>query len=1177
MARRAVSRPARTGAFGRVLIAVLCLGAAAASGSPVPQGEAEEGDPWTITGERLEGSRAGTTVLTSPRAEQEGLSITAKDGVWYRDSDLLNLSGDVILQDSTRTIRSHRASYDRLKRLAVMSGDVRGSGPEGTMGARELLYWRAEGRLELRDSVRLEESGRILTSRMLVYDTNTRRAVATESVTLSDPTERTTVTGRRCEIDRDAGTAVVTGAPRLYRPGLAGESELTIEADTLLTVDQNRAGEARGNVWIRRGSVDARCGRARFDFDGDLLILREQPVARDPDGEVRGDSMAVLLGAGDAERLEVLGNGRVEYLPSAKPGERNLVLGDTLVALMDSTGVHTIEVRGDAKSLYLPSSIDREEEVGQNLSRARTIRITIKAGEARRVDLINGASGEYLLPREKADTLYAQLSDSLYNARAGAAFLESPDDPLPDSLLRAGPYDPRETVAYAADTVAFLVPDRRIELRSNGRVHYQNLELDSRRIDFEASRDRVVAYGEPALKDESSELQGKRMVYRIDRKQGFVYEGMTEMDGAYYRGEEIKRVDDKILLVHDGDYTTCDAETSHFHFHADRMKIRLKDRVIARPIVLYLKNIPVLALPYWIFPMRKGRHSGILMPDVEFGFDSSRGRFLRNIGYYWAPNDYGDAMVWGDYYDATPRWILNSQVRYKLRYKLSGNLFGSYSREDAGAGYSTRWDFRGSHDQELGERFTLRFRANFVSDLDYRDDREFGGTVDERLNRILKSNIDLRKTWSKVSLSLTADRTEYLDKETSTVKVQQNVPSIDFSVNSFPIGRQADERGRGAFLPALSTVYTRLGASIRSTYSKPWEGSSTDNQAARISTGLTDNRKLGPYLSLSPSISATGAYFRRDNRGEEHAVGMVWDAGASARSTLYGTFMLGLGPLVGVRHVVEPSVSYRYAPDFSWLRYTDEAGRQVARFPSVGGISLSGAEASAMSLSLTQRFHLKLRGSDPKKPRKIDNLILLTTSTSHNFLEEDKPWSTISNSVRLQPSRLFESSLSLSHDPYRKNLRSLSVQSSFRLSGGAGGGGAGGADSLGAGEPLEEYGGFGQPGKDTGRPGERRLGASGPWSVNISHSFSRGSSRSSASNSANISASLVPASAWRVTASIYYDLKLKEIRSQGLSLYRDLHCWEASFDSRVSGGNSEYYFRINVKSLPDVKYERQDR
>ncbi len=37
---------------------------------------------------------------------------------------------------------------------------------------------------------------------------------------------------------------------------------------------------------------------------------------------------------------------------------------------------------------------------------------------------------------------------------------------------------------------------------------------------------------------------------------------------------------------------------------------------------------------------------------------------------------------------------------------------------------------------------------------------------------------------------------------------------------------------------------------------------------------------------------------------------------------------------------------------------------------------------------------------------------------------------------------------------------------------------------------------------------------------------------------------------------------------------RDLHCWEAQFTRSFSGGITEYYFKINVKNLPEVYYEQ---
>ncbi len=43
--------------------------------------------------------------------------------------------------------------------------------------------------------------------------------------------------------------------------------------------------------------------------------------------------------------------------------------------------------------------------------------------------------------------------------------------------------------------------------------------------------------------------------------------------------------------------------------------------------------------------------------------------------------------------------------------------------------------------------------------------------------------------------------------------------------------------------------------------------------------------------------------------------------------------------------------------------------------------------------------------------------------------------------------------------------------------------------------------------------------------------------------------------------------------SQEYVIHRDLHCWEAEFVRRYYAGEWEYYFRINVKALPDIQLE----
>ena len=55
-----------------------------------------------------------------------------------------------------------------------------------------------------------------------------------------------------------------------------------------------------------------------------------------------------------------------------------------------------------------------------------------------------------------------------------------------------------------------------------------------------------------------------------------------------------------------------------------------------------------------------------------------------------------------------------------------------------------------------------------------------------------------------------------------------------------------------------------------------------------------------------------------------------------------------------------------------------------------------------------------------------------------------------------------------------------------------------------------------------------------------------------------------------------YDLAGHQTSDQSFRFYRDLHCWEAQFEWIPGGGRRGYYFKVNVKDLPDVKLEKTE-
>jgi lipopolysaccharide export system protein LptA len=1175
--------------------------------SPEQPGPAE---PWFLEGQSLEGTNYSGTDIRAPHITHGILHITALAGRLSSDRDILTLRDSVVIADTARTLRAREGIYRRAARILDLAGDVHGEGPEGHLACTDLTWDRRQGRMILRGEPVVTEPDRVLEARRIEYETEARRGLALGDVRVLLLPDSVHAYGDRSEYDEAAGRSLLTGEPRLVIPGGAGEPEMTVHADTLVLREQDRSGEAIGRVRIVRGDLTTVSRRAEFRLAQNRILLTGEPAAWDLDGDIRADTMSVRVRERKADLLLAWGSVQVRYEPRDKPGERNLILGDTLKAGLAGGALTGMEVFGRAQSLYLPGIGDVLTGSGRNLSRARSIRVTLREGQAQRVDLIGKASGIYRYPSDASRRRLGQpaVYDSIVPAWARnpspprgpgeepppltkflRAFLKERTLAFPDS---ASPFDRffDERVDYEGDTIRFFVPEDKIRLQSAGVLQYRESTLKSSRIDYDSRRRLVTAVGEPELSDGQSTVTGLKMTYRTDEREGIVYRGRTAFDGATYHGTEVKKLPGDELLVRSGDYTTCDVDSApHYHFHSRRMKLLQKDKAVVRPVVLYIKRIPVLALPYCIFPLRKGRHSGIMMPDFELGVNRNAGRFVRNVGYYWAISDYMDARSWFDYYESGPRYYLNGIYQYKVRYLLDGSVNGSWLREgDALSGRHKGWSLQSSHSQKLGNNATAKLSTNFTTSQTYRGDQNFGAGVDERLNRKLKSSLEVRKGWSRIGLSAGATRTEYLDQTTGAgVKLQFDGPYADVTVNTGALGRAPDATGRGGRLAALSSVSYGTSFRYRTIYEKRFDGQTTSNRAFQQTASLSDNRSLGPLLRLGPSLSATWAVFGRDNQDRRNQAAAAWSFGVSAANTIYGTYLFPVGPLAGLRHIIEPSVSWAYSPELRRLTYRDPADttgqRRLARFPNVSGIGVSGAKNSALNFGVTQRVHTRWKlGS---RVIKQENLLTLSTGTSYNFLVKAVPGqpthrlASVSNNLRFRPWSRFETSALVSHDPYKRVPLSFSVRTDATLTGETF---SSTRDTTGAGGQM--YGEFGSVshqgpgvgGKPTaGTPA--KTGAT--WSTQISHSYAttRGVPKPTRSLTANLTLSLQPTAKWRCDASVYVDALTRKVISQSFSLFRDLHCWDLRFEHRSVGGRAEYFFHIAIRQLPDVKYERQSR
>src|SRR5699024_9612319 len=125
---------------------------------------------------------------------------------------------------------------------------------------------------------------------------------------------------------------------------------------------------------------------------------------------------------------------------------------------------------------------------------------------------------------------------------------------------------------------------------------------------------------------------------------GIVAEALTSFNQSgvewFLRGALAVDSASTLIYARRSTITSSDLPMPDYHFGAGQVKWVSNNILVARPAVLYVRDVPVLWLPFIFQDMRRGRRSGILVPS--FGINDlvrpNRGhrRTVENVGFYLA-------------------------------------------------------------------------------------------------------------------------------------------------------------------------------------------------------------------------------------------------------------------------------------------------------------------------------------------------------------------------------------------------------------------------------------------------------------------------------------------------------------------------------------------------------------
>lgn len=621
-----------------------------------------------------------------------------------------------------------------------------------------------------------------------------------------------------------------------------------------------------------------------------------------------------------------------------------------------------------------------------------------------------------------------------------------------DSLNRQKKNGIDAPVTFSAnDSMVYDAQNKTAFLYGTSNVKYENMDLKSERIYLNMDSSLVHATGvrdtatkgltgTPVFSMGSDNYESDTMAFNFKSKKGLIQNVTTQQQEGFLSSQLSKRNDKGEVFLKHGRYTTCDKDCPDFYIALSRAKVRPGKDVVFGPAYLVVADVPLpLAIPYGFFPFSKKYSSGFIMPS--YGDESTRGFYLRDGGYYFALSDKWDLKLLGEIY-TKGSWGLSVATNYRKRYRYNGTFYAAYQDTKTGdkglpdytrqQSFKIQWSHR--QDQKASPYSSLAASVNFATSSYERNNLGSLYNPQTLTQTTRTSSVSWGTNFSSIGLSLSA--TANLNQNMSDSSIALTLPDLNISLSRFYPFKRRHAVGAERWYEKISVSYTgQISNSIntkedrllRSNLIKDWR----NGMQHRIP--VSGNFTLFNYINVSPSFNFTDRMYTNKvtkswNRATQKEVSDTtygfhniynWDLSLSASTKLYGMFIPNRkifgDKIQAIRHVITPSVSFSYAPDFGSSRYgyystyqrtnADGSVELVDYSPYSNGLyGVPGrGKTGNVSFSFDNNIEMKIKSDkDSTGIRKISIIDNLGFRMSYNMAAKEKPWSDLSVDLRLK-------------------------------------------------------------------------------------------------------------------------------------------------------------------------------
>ncbi len=793
------------------------------------------------------------------------------------------------------------------------------------------------------------------------------------------------------------------------------------------------------------------------------------------------------------------------------------------------------------------------------------------------------------------------------------AFNNNPKDSLIANNKNSNFSFEDEIIKDAKDSINIELKNKKIFLYGNAKILYKDIKIEAGFIEIDWNTNVITAKPKldtlgkkiqiPFFKEGEESFNAEEIKYNLKSKKGIIKQIKAKEGEGFILGNKVKKTENDILYLKNGDFTTCDHDKPHFSIRSKKIKVIPGEKIITGPAYLRLFNFPTpLALPFGYFPNNQKKSTGLIFPS--YGESANLGFFLKEGGYYFTLSDKADLSIKGDIY-SKGSWGLKSLFRYKQRYKYSGNFDLSYGNiinsEKEFPDYSVKKDFfvRWNHKQDAKADPTLQFSANInAGSSTYHRNNTLNSN--EYLNNTFQSSINLSKRWEGKPFSLSTNLRH--NQNTQTKIINLSLPDISFNMNRIFPFKNLGKKGKKSWFHKIGISYSsniKNDISIADSLLFSKESIKSFRNGIRHSIPISTSVKVLKYFTFSPRINYTERWYTNQISKSFNSLDSTiitdtlnkftrageYNITAGLNTKIYGLVQFKKGKVKAIRHVITPNLSFSYKPDFSNSQYgyyknvQSSNGNTEEYSIMQNGIfgSPSKGKQGNIILNISNILEAKLNSkkdtiSSTKKIKIFENL---NVGSSYNIFADSLNLNDINLNARTRFLDVIDFTFSSRYDPYVVNENFTNNVNKFEL---FENGRLARFTNANTTVGLRISNNTFKKKKEEEKEKKKKIS----WSFNANYSLNynkgyRSSEFSDTIQTLNFSGDLKISDKWKLNFQSGYDFDTKELTYSSINIYRDLHCWEMILNLIPLGYHRSYTFTIRVKAaiLQDLKLERK--